>query len=86
MKDIVGLKLQSCEHNDVKPIMMDCPYFRFIYALKAPKPKRQYPKCLEVFLNYLKLQGLTIEERSNKYTTQSRKTLGCCKTPYYDIS
>lgn len=46
---------------------MDSPYFRFIYALKAPETKRQYPKRLEVFLDYLKLQGTTIEEKANQF-------------------
>jgi len=46
--------------------MMDSPYFRFIYALKAPETKRQYPKRLEVFLDYLKLQGSTNEAKANQ--------------------
>lgn len=29
----------------------------FLYALKAPESKRQYPKRLKVFLDYLKLGG-----------------------------
>jgi len=45
---------------------MDSPYFRFIYALKAPETKRQYPKRLEVFLDYLKLQGSTNEAKANQ--------------------
>lgn len=47
--------------------MMDSPYFRFIYALKAPETKRQYPKRLEVFLDYLKLQGSTVEAKANQF-------------------
>ncbi len=47
--------------------MMDSPFFRLIYALKAPETKRQYPKRLEVFLDYLKLQGSTIEEKANQF-------------------
>jgi hypothetical protein len=39
------------------------PYQRFIYALRAPESKRQYPKRLQIFLDYLKIQGLTIEEK-----------------------
>jgi hypothetical protein len=46
---------------------MDSPYFRFIYALKTPETKRQYPKRLEVFLDYLRLQGSTIEEKANQF-------------------
>ncbi len=47
--------------------MIGSPYFRFLYALKAPETKRQYPKRLEVFLDYLRLQGSTIEEKSNLF-------------------
>jgi hypothetical protein len=47
--------------------MVNSPYFRFIYALKAPETKRQYPKRLEVFLDYLKLQGSTIDEKANQF-------------------
>lgn len=46
---------------------MDSPFFRFIYALKAPETKRQYPKRLEVFLDYLKFPGSTIEEKANHF-------------------
>ena len=42
-------------------------YFNFIYALKAAETKRQYPKRLEVFLDYLKLKGSTIEEKSDEF-------------------
>ena len=37
--------------------------FDLYYALKAPETKRQYPKRLEVFLDYLKLEGNSIEEK-----------------------
>ena len=58
--------MQSFEHITTEPFMMDSPYFRFIYALKAPETKRQYPKRLEVFLDYLKLQGSTNEAKANQ--------------------
>lgn len=47
--------------------MIDSPYFRFIYALRAPETRRQYPKRLEVFLDYLKLLGSSIEEKANQF-------------------
>jgi len=59
--------LQSHEHNITEPIMIDSPYFRFIYALRAPETRRQYPKRLEVFLDYLKLLGSSIEEKANQF-------------------
>jgi integrase len=43
------------------------PYQRFIYALRAPESKRQYPRRLQIFLGYLKIQGLTIEEKADKF-------------------
>src|SRR3982750_3984633 len=33
------------------------PVANFLIALKAPETKRQYPKRLEVFFNFLKLEG-----------------------------
>jgi hypothetical protein len=39
------------------------PYIRFIYALKAPESQRQYPKRLEVFLNFIKIEGLDLQEK-----------------------
>ena len=61
--------MQSISHTEESSenCDYDSAYFRFIYALKAPETKRQYPKRLEVFLDYLKLQGNTIEEKANKF-------------------
>src|SRR6476646_2840878 len=38
-----------------------------LYALRALESKRQYPKRLQIFLDYLKIQGLTIEEKSDEF-------------------
>ena len=64
-------KMQSISHTEepIENCDYDSAYFRFIYALKAPETKRQYPKRLEVFLDYLKLQGTTIEEKANEFYT-----------------
>ena len=43
------------------------PYNRFIYALKAPESKRQYPKRLEVFLNFIDIGGPTFQERTYNF-------------------
>src|SRR5690349_13608797 len=61
--------MQSITHNEelIENENYDSAFFRFIYALKAPETKRQYPKRLEVFLDYLKLQGNTIEEKANRF-------------------
>ena len=34
-----------------------------MYALRAPESKRQYPKRLEVFLIFIKIEGSTLKER-----------------------
>lgn len=46
------------------------PYQKFIYALNAPESKRQYPRRFQVFLNYLKINELTIEEKTNSFYKQ----------------
>jgi hypothetical protein len=38
------------------------PLVNFLFALKAPETKRQYPKRLEVFLDFLNLSG-TFEDK-----------------------
>lgn len=38
------------------------PLANFLFALKAPETKRQYPKRLEVFLDFLNLEG-TLEDK-----------------------
>jgi hypothetical protein len=72
-------KMQSTSHIEESTENYDCnsTYFSFIYALKAPETKRQYPKRLEVFFDYLKLKGSTIEEKANefyKFTSNNPKT------------
>ena len=42
------------------------PYLKFTYGLNAPESKRQYPKRFQVFLDYLQVEGKTVEEKSNK--------------------
>ncbi|TVP40090.1 hypothetical protein [Candidatus Nitrosocosmicus arcticus] len=59
--------MQSINDIQGKSVIFDSPYFRFLYALKAPETKRQYPKRLEVFLDYLNLKGSTIEEKASQF-------------------
>ena len=35
----------------------DDPVSNFLFALKAPESKRSYPKRLEVFLDFVNLEG-----------------------------
>lgn len=48
------------------------PYKRFLYALKAPETKRQYPKRLEVFLNFIGISQGTTEEKLLNFYKQSK--------------
>jgi integrase len=53
----------------------DCnidPVTNFLFALKAPESKRQYPKRLEIFLDFLKIEG-TFEEKANLFYVQAKK-------------
>jgi hypothetical protein len=34
-----------------------------LYALKAPETKRQYPKRIEIFLNFVGITGSNIDEK-----------------------
>jgi len=52
--------------SDIEPVEHEynsSAYFNFIYALKAAETKRHYLKRLEVFLDYLKLEGSRRESR-----------------------
>ena len=46
------------------------PVANFLIALKAPETKRQYPKRLEVFLNFLKIDG-SFEDKSFAFYQQA---------------
>lgn len=52
---------QNYENTDLSP------YQKFVYALKAPESKRQYPRRLQMFLDHLQIHELTIEEKSNSF-------------------
>jgi hypothetical protein len=42
------------------------PLAVFLYALKDPETKRQYPRQFKVFLDFLKLEG-TFEEQAKQF-------------------
>ena len=52
-----SLNLKNPQYGDVYS-----PLTNFLFALKAPETKRQYPKRLEVFLDFLNLEG-TLENK-----------------------
>jgi hypothetical protein len=48
------------------------PLSVFLYALKAPETKRQYPRRLKVFLDFLKLDG-TLEQQSKEFLEKAKQ-------------
>ena len=44
------------------------PMTIFTYALKAPESKRQYPRRLKIFLDYLRLEGNIGEQAEQLYS------------------
>jgi hypothetical protein len=47
------------------------PMTIFLYALKAPESKRQYPRRFKMFLDYLSLKG-TIQEQAKQFLINAR--------------
>jgi hypothetical protein len=45
----------------------------FLYALKAPETKRQWPGRLKIFFDFLKLDGITIEEKAKEFMIKARQ-------------
>jgi hypothetical protein len=52
------------------------PMTVFLYALKAPETKRQWPRRLKVFLDFLKLDCTTMEEKARKFIIKTRLNPG----------
>ncbi len=50
------------------------PLALFLYVLKAPETKRQYPCRFKVFLDFLKLEG-TFEEQAKQFLVKARRYL-----------
>ena len=43
------------------------PYQKFMYALNSIESKRQYPKRLQIFLNFINIKSDSIEENCNSF-------------------
>ncbi|MGD1837484.1 MAG: hypothetical protein ACPKPY_05440 [Nitrososphaeraceae archaeon] len=57
----------------VRQLSKISPYNSFVFGLKAPETKRQWPTRLDVFLTFLELDGKTIEERTNQLFRHIKK-------------
>jgi hypothetical protein len=49
------------------------PMSIFLYALKAPESRRQYPRRFKMFLDFLKLLGTIEEEQANEFLKKARQ-------------
>jgi hypothetical protein len=56
----------STQYEEENPLSV------FLYALKAPETKRQYPRRLKVFLDFLKLDG-TLEQQSKEFLEKAKQ-------------
>jgi hypothetical protein len=57
----------TLESKKSKDQVLQGPYNRFIYALKAPESKIKYPKRFEVFINFINIEGPTFQERTYNF-------------------
>jgi len=48
------------------------PMSTFLYALKAPESRRQYPRRFKMFLDLLRLEG-TIKEQAMEFLIKARQ-------------
>ena len=48
-------------------------FFIFLYALKAPESRRQYPRRFKMFLDFLKLLG-TIEQQAMEFLKKATES------------
>lgn len=53
----------TVELKNSSPQIIQSPYSRFLYALNSPETKKRYTKRFEVFLDFIDIEGATIEER-----------------------
>lgn len=49
------------------------PYSLFLNAIKSPKTREKYDRRLLIFLDFLKIPGLTMKERCIFLTDESKK-------------
>jgi hypothetical protein len=45
---------------------------RFTYALKSPETRRQYPRRLKVFLDFLNPDGISLDEQALQFLSKVR--------------
>jgi hypothetical protein len=67
------LKQQDEERQLQDQMEMENPLALFMYALRAPETRRQWPRRLKTFLDFLEMEGVTcLEEQARLFIIKSR--------------
>ena len=70
--NIAGKKEALIAVLDKKPSNQEDPLSVFMYALKAPETKRQYPRRAKVFFDFLKLNE-PLEEQAKDFLSKAKQ-------------
>jgi hypothetical protein len=62
---------KQVEKNNEKPTRN--PISVFVYALKAPETRRQYPRRLKVFLNFLDLGTDVLQDQATIFLSKAKE-------------
>jgi hypothetical protein len=65
----------TVELKDQSQQIVQSPYSRFLYALNSPETKKKYSKRFEVFLNFIDIEGATLEERLYNFYQRAKSNL-----------
>jgi hypothetical protein len=79
---------QPEQQLDCKVKTQTDPMTNFMYALKAKESKRQYPRRFKMFLDYLKLDGITtISEQAKLFliNTENDPKWRDCRINYQEL-
>ena len=71
-------------------VLDENPYENFVYALRAPESKRQYPRRFKVFLDFLhpevqKVPFKEIEKQANRFYSLAIKDKNSVNTKLKDF-
>jgi len=69
---IVTYEAENNKREKHNPINF-ASYEKFIYALSAKESKRQYPRRLQMFLDFINIQTSSIEQDCNLFYDYSSK-------------
>ena len=58
---------------------------RFMYALKSPETRRQYPRRLKVFLDFLNADGISLDEQALQFLSKVRDDPGWFEDRFMDF-